>query len=57
MAYSATEDDVDVMMSGFAFRLRILHERGLTLLKNESKVILLSVVSLIVWFINLYSLL
>ncbi|KAI4381714.1 hypothetical protein MLD38_007764 [Melastoma candidum] len=35
MAYSATEDDVDVLMSGFAFRLRILHERGLTLLKRE----------------------
>ncbi|XP_021848982.2 uncharacterized protein [Spinacia oleracea] len=31
----ATEDDVDVLLSGYAFRLKILHERGLSLVKGE----------------------
>ncbi|XP_021718015.1 nucleolar protein 6-like [Chenopodium quinoa] len=31
----ATEDDVDVLQSGYAFRLKILHERGLTLVNGE----------------------
>ncbi|KAJ1388814.1 Zinc finger, GRF-type [Sesbania bispinosa] len=35
MTCTATEDDVDVLMSGYAFRLKILHERGLTLLTKE----------------------
>lgn len=35
MTCSASEDDVDVLMSGFAFRLKILHERGLSLSKRE----------------------
>ncbi|RDX99089.1 Nucleolar protein 6, partial [Mucuna pruriens] len=34
MTCTATEDNVDVLMSGYAFRLKILHERGLSLLKN-----------------------
>ncbi|XP_073135588.1 uncharacterized protein [Henckelia pumila] len=33
---SATEDDVDVFMSGYAFRLKILHERGLSLANRKS---------------------
>ncbi|KAF7828859.1 nucleolar protein 6-like isoform X1 [Senna tora] len=37
MTCIATEDDVDVLMSGYAFRLKILHERGLTLLSRESE--------------------
>ncbi|KAG8478251.1 hypothetical protein CXB51_028141 [Gossypium anomalum] len=32
---TATEEDVDVFMDGYAFRLRILHERGLSLVNNE----------------------
>ncbi|KAL8507398.1 hypothetical protein ACS0TY_018083 [Phlomoides rotata] len=32
---TATEDDVDVFMSGYAFRLKILHERGLSLVKRH----------------------
>lgn len=36
MMCTATEDDVDVLMSGFAFRLRILHERGLNLVRKQS---------------------
>ncbi|XP_010430490.1 PREDICTED: nucleolar protein 6 [Camelina sativa] len=32
---TATEDNVDVFMGGYAFRLRILHERGLSLVKRE----------------------
>lgn len=36
MACTATEVDVDVLMSGYAFRLKILHERGLSLLQKES---------------------
>ncbi|KAI3451695.1 hypothetical protein Pfo_008360 [Paulownia fortunei] len=32
---TATEDDVDVFMSGYAFRLKILHERGLSLVKRQ----------------------
>ncbi|ESW28940.1 hypothetical protein PHAVU_002G030700 [Phaseolus vulgaris] len=35
MTCTATEDNVDVLMSGYAFRLKILHERGLSLLKKE----------------------
>ncbi|KAK9285428.1 hypothetical protein L1049_024621 [Liquidambar formosana] len=35
MACTATEDDVDVLLSGYAFRLKILHERGLNLLKSQ----------------------
>ncbi|XVF17901.1 hypothetical protein REPUB_Repub10bG0164600 [Reevesia pubescens] len=31
MACTATEEDVDVFMEGYSFRLRILHERGLSL--------------------------
>ncbi|KAL2520581.1 Nrap protein [Forsythia ovata] len=32
---TATEDDVDVFMSGYAFRLKILHERGLGLVQRQ----------------------
>ncbi|KAK7309292.1 hypothetical protein RJT34_05888 [Clitoria ternatea] len=35
MTCIATEDNVDVLMSGYAFRLKILHERGLSLLNKE----------------------
>ncbi|CAK7339575.1 unnamed protein product [Dovyalis caffra] len=35
MTCTATEDDVDVFLSGYAFRLKILHERGLSLVKRE----------------------
>ncbi|XP_059623649.1 uncharacterized protein LOC132266698 [Cornus florida] len=35
MTCTATEDDVDVFVSGYAFRLKILHERGLSLLKKQ----------------------
>ncbi|KAF5958281.1 hypothetical protein HYC85_005506 [Camellia sinensis] len=35
MACNATEDDVVVYTSGYAFRLKILHERGLSLLKKQ----------------------
>jgi hypothetical protein len=31
MTCTATEDDVDVLMSGYAFRLKLLHERALSL--------------------------
>ncbi|KMT09405.1 hypothetical protein BVRB_6g128810 isoform B [Beta vulgaris subsp. vulgaris] len=31
----ATEDDVDVLLSGYAFRIKILHERGLSLVKGQ----------------------
>ncbi|CAA7387761.1 unnamed protein product [Spirodela intermedia] len=31
----ATEDEVDVLISGYAFRLRILHERGLKLMISQ----------------------
>lgn len=34
---TATEDNVDVLMSGYGFRLKIWHERGLHLLGRESK--------------------
>ncbi|KAL8137849.1 hypothetical protein V2J09_003850 [Rumex salicifolius] len=34
MTCVATEDTIDVLWSGYAFRLKILHERGLSLLKN-----------------------
>ncbi|XP_078435901.1 nucleolar protein isoform X2 [Wolffia australiana] len=34
----ATEDEVDVMILGYAFRLRILHERGLKLMINQDLV-------------------
>lgn len=36
MTCTATEDDVDVFLSGYAFRLKILHERGLSLVKRET---------------------
>ncbi|GFP95320.1 nucleolar protein 6 [Phtheirospermum japonicum] len=32
---TATEENVDVFMSGYAFRLKILHERGLSLVKRQ----------------------
>ncbi|XP_043710808.1 nucleolar protein 6 isoform X3 [Telopea speciosissima] len=35
MTCIATEDELDVLTSGYAFRLRILHERGLSLLRNQ----------------------
>ncbi|GFZ18678.1 hypothetical protein Acr_27g0004170 [Actinidia rufa] len=35
MTCNATEDDVVVFTSGYAFRLKILHERGLSLLKRQ----------------------
>ncbi|KAL9245871.1 hypothetical protein vseg_019471 [Gypsophila vaccaria] len=31
----ATEDDVDVLLSGYAFRLKILHERGLSMVQRQ----------------------
>ncbi|XP_051127399.1 uncharacterized protein LOC127248890 [Andrographis paniculata] len=31
---TAAEDDVDIFMSGYAFRLKILHERALSLVKS-----------------------
>lgn len=37
MTCTATENDVDVLLSGYAFRLKILHERGLSLIKKESR--------------------
>ncbi|KAG9136046.1 hypothetical protein Leryth_021273 [Lithospermum erythrorhizon] len=33
---SATENDVDVILSGYAFRLKILHERGLSLVAKKT---------------------
>lgn len=33
---TASEDEVDVLMSGYAFRLRILHERDLNLSRNQA---------------------
>ncbi|KAM3252383.1 hypothetical protein P3L10_006453 [Capsicum annuum] len=36
MMFSATEDDVDVLMSGYAFRLKISHERALSLVTGQS---------------------
>ncbi|KAE8655090.1 putative ADP-ribosylation factor [Hibiscus syriacus] len=35
MTCIASEEDVDVFMDGYAFRLRILHERGLSLVGKE----------------------
>ncbi|KAF9609709.1 hypothetical protein IFM89_018157 [Coptis chinensis] len=35
MTCIASEDDVDVLMSGYAFRLEILHERGLNMVKKQ----------------------
>ncbi|GAV60039.1 Nrap domain-containing protein, partial [Cephalotus follicularis] len=35
MTCTATEDDMDIFISGYAFRLKILHERGLTFSKRE----------------------
>lgn len=35
MTCNATEDDVNVLMSGYAFRLKILHERGLRLVQKQ----------------------
>lgn len=37
MKCTATEDDVDIFMSGYVFRLKILHERGLNLVRREGK--------------------
>lgn len=37
MSCIATEDDVDVLISGYAFRIKILHERGLSLVKGQGK--------------------
>lgn len=37
MICTATEDNVDVFVSGYVFRLKIWHERGLNLLRKESK--------------------
>ncbi|XP_054824422.1 uncharacterized protein LOC129322255 [Prosopis cineraria] len=37
MTCIATEDTVDVLVLGYAFRLKILHERGLSLLSKESE--------------------
>lgn len=31
----ATEDEVNVLLSGYAFRLRILHERGIKSLQKQ----------------------
>ncbi|CAN4080066.1 unnamed protein product [Withania somnifera] len=36
MMFTATEDDVDVLMSGYAFRLKISHERALGLVIGQS---------------------
>ncbi|XP_059293198.1 uncharacterized protein LOC132046556 isoform X2 [Lycium ferocissimum] len=36
MEFTATEDDVDVLMSGYAFRLKISHERALGLVTGQS---------------------
>ncbi|XWS42061.1 hypothetical protein CRYUN_Cryun17cG0136500 [Craigia yunnanensis] len=35
MTCTATEEDVDIFMNGYAFRLRILHESGLSLVNRE----------------------
>jgi U3 small nucleolar RNA-associated protein 22 len=37
MTCTATEDDVDVFMSGYVFRLKIMHENALSLSERESK--------------------
>lgn len=36
MKYCASEEGVDVFLSGYVFRLTILHERGLTLLNKQA---------------------
>ncbi|KAI0493308.1 hypothetical protein KFK09_027585 [Dendrobium nobile] len=36
MLCSATEDEVNVLMEGYAFSLKILHERSLLLLRNQA---------------------
>lgn len=36
MMSTATENDVDVVLSGYAFRLKILHERGLSLVSKKT---------------------
>ncbi|XVE82616.1 hypothetical protein DITRI_Ditri16bG0020000 [Diplodiscus trichospermus] len=36
MTCTATQEDVDVFMDGYSFRLRILHERGLNLVNRET---------------------
>ncbi|KAL1815508.1 hypothetical protein DCAR_0519774 [Daucus carota subsp. sativus] len=38
MRFTATEDDVDVLFSGYAFRLKILHQKGLNLVNRQSKI-------------------
>lgn len=42
MKCTATEDDVDVLMSGYVFRLKILHEKGLSLVRKEGKTLSLT---------------
>ncbi|WJX55563.1 hypothetical protein P8452_41325 [Trifolium repens] len=37
MTCTATEDDVDVLMSGYAFRLKLLHEMALSLIGSDQK--------------------
>ncbi|KAL4582607.1 hypothetical protein LXL04_007163 [Taraxacum kok-saghyz] len=37
MKYSPSEEGVDVFISGYVFRLKILHERGLDLLNGQSE--------------------
>lgn len=37
MFCTATEDGVDILVSGYAFRLKILHERGLNLMVSQVK--------------------
>lgn len=37
MRVTATEDDVDVLFSGYAFRLKILHQKGLNLVNRRSR--------------------
>lgn len=33
----ASENEVNVLMSGYSFRLMILHERGLSLVKKQGQ--------------------
>lgn len=37
MKYCPSEEGVDVFFSGYVFRLKLLHERGLDLLNGEGK--------------------
>lgn len=38
MRFTATEEDVDVLFSGYAFRLKILHQKGLNLVNRHSRI-------------------